>query len=77
MIGAARNMQAVILKNRLQPEGYTFRIYCARKDGSKEGIGNYAADYLISDRSLELGNSIHSDEYRLVMRDEEGRELPW
>ncbi|MDF2538319.1 MAG: family NAD(P)-dependent oxidoreductase [Herbinix sp.] len=76
IIGAARNMQATILMNRLQPEGYTFRIYACREE-KRELAGCYAAEYFIEDRSLEPDNLKHSDECRLIMRDEEGREIPW
>jgi len=77
IIGAARNMQAVMLKNRLQSEGYTFRIYSYDKDRQGKVSGSFAIDYFLQDRSVDPGSSQHSDEKRLVMRDEEGRELPW
>jgi hypothetical protein len=86
IVGAALNMQAVILKNRLQPEGYTFRIYCLQEGNENnhqvglkdcENAGKYAVHYFTQDRSYDPNSEVHSDEKRLVMRNEEGREVPW
>ncbi len=77
MIGAARNMQAAILKNRLQPEGYTFRIFGYEEGERKHQDSFCVVDYFLKDRSIDPGSNQHSDEFRLVMRDSEGREVPW
>lgn len=72
MIRASRNMLAVILKNRLEKEGYTFRICCME---SVEESQN-AVWYFLEDRSRDLCPA-HEDERRLVMRDCCEREIPW
>ena len=75
MSKAALNMMIRILMNRYRPEGYTFRVFC--RDGSIENEGEYAIQYILTDRSLEAEDPLHSDENRLVMRNGLEREFPW
>ena len=77
MIRVARNMQARIMMNRLRPEGYTFRVFCCCTPWKQQESGKRAAAYFLKDRSRDESNLLHSDEDRLVMRDEAGREIPW
>ena len=67
-------MMEKILFNKLRPEGFTFRCFCA--DPQEKGIcaGEYIARGLCYD---EKEPYIHSDENRLVMRDCRLREIPW
>ncbi|MDD2971358.1 MAG: hypothetical protein PHE02_04410 [Lachnospiraceae bacterium] len=70
MARAARNMMMHMLQNELAEEGYTFRIFC------DNGTGKNAGSYFMRDRSIDSCPS-HMDENRLVMRDNQGREIPW
>lgn len=76
MAGAARNMQAEILWNRLSPEGYTMRIFGYEPDREPEAMAEAAKVYFTENRSADE-NPHHADENRLVMRDWQGREVPW
>lgn len=76
IISAACNMAIHTLFNRLNPEGYTFRIM-ALEDYEHREDASYVAEYFLRDRSLEESSPKHSDERRLVMRDKYERELPW
>lgn len=74
MVLAGLNMLGKIYFNRLRPEGFTFRWYCA-----DSGIGGISAgEYLLTGLSYDPKEPyIHSDENRLVMRDRYLREIPW
>lgn len=70
---AALNMLEKLLFNELRPEGFTFRCYACGI-----GKGMSAATYLCSNLSYDKDDAyIHSDENRIVMRDEMLCELPW
>lgn len=75
MVSAACNMAIATLFNRLNPQGFTFRVM-ALEEFSPEEAG-YAKDYFLRNRSLEEESARHSDEKRLVMRDRYETELPW
>lgn len=75
MVLAACNMEIATLFNRLNPEGFTFRVFARRQSGGEEAA--YAADSFLCDRSLEEESARHSDERRLVLRDWKETELPW
>ena len=77
MSQAAANMIMKILFNTYRSEGFTFRCYAGREDGEKpDGID--ALEYIFTEQSyVERDNPKHSDENRLVMRDEWLRELSW
>ena len=77
MISAACNMAIRIMFNRLRPLGYTFRVFAAQDINSPDEA-SYAAEYFITDRSLEEEEpNIRSDENRIVMRDMYEVEIPW
>lgn len=72
MLRSARNMMAVLLKNRLEGEGYTFRVCCVEKVAEcAHGIA-----YFLENRNRDECY-IHADEHRLVMRNCQEREIPW
>lgn len=73
----ALNMAMNILFNDLRGKGYSFRLYCKNTGNPAESMKNFAAEYFLRDRSYEKGNPKHSDEDRLVLRNWEGREIPW
>lgn len=72
VLRSARNMAAVILKNRLEKEGYTFRICCVEEESQCA----YGVRYLLENRNRD-DCYIHADEHRLVMRNCREREIPW
>lgn len=74
MAWAGLNMMGKLYFNRLRPEGFRFRWYCAG-----EGSGGMSAgEYFLSDLCYdEKEPYIHSDENRLVMRDAYLREVAW
>lgn len=77
MISAACNMAIRIMFNRLRPLGYTFRVF-ATQDTDSPREASYAAEYFMTDRSLEEEEPyIRSDENRLVMRNMYEEEIPW
>ena len=77
MVSAACNMAIRIMFNRLRPLGYTFRVFAAQDINSPDEA-SYAAEYFITDRSLEEEEpNIRSDENRIVMRDMYEVEIPW
>lgn len=77
MINAACNMAIRIMFNRLRPLGYTFRVFAAQ-DGDNPLEASYAAEYFLTDRSLEEEEpQIRSDENRFVMRNMYEEEIPW
>lgn len=70
---AGLNMAGRILFNRLRPEGFTFRWYCADGEG-----GVRAARYMQLGLCYDPKEPYtHSEENRLVMRDRKLREIPW
>ena len=71
---APLNMALTQLFNGLRPEGYTFRAYCKDIEGKND---NWAFDYFTRARSYEPEDLKHSDEERIVLRDWQGREVPW
>ena len=74
MVLAGLNMMGKIYFNRLRPDGFTFRWYCA--DSNTGGIS--AGEYLLTGLSYDPKEPyIHSDENRLVMRDRYLKEIPW
>lgn len=76
IISASCNMAVKTLFNRLNPLGYTFRIYGA-EDYNNLAEVSYAVRYMLQDRSLEEESHQHSDEKRIVIRDKQEREYPW
>lgn len=74
---AALNMAMNILFNDLRGRGYSFRLYCKNTDNPVESMKNFASEYFLRDRSYDKNNPKHSDEDRLVLRNWEGREIPW
>ena len=72
---AACNMAIATLFNRLNPEGFTFRVF-AVEDFEKENAA-YAMQYFLSDRSFEEVSAKHSDENRIVMRNRQEQEIAW
>lgn len=70
---ATLNMMMKLLFNKLRPEGFTFRCYAFG-----EGKGMSAKDYLLLNMCYDKDDSyIHSEENRIVMRDEMLCEIPW
>lgn len=73
MSQAALHMMEKLLFNELRPEGFTFRCFAMG-----EGKGVSAAEYLQMNLCYDAGDAyIHSEENRIVMRDEMMREIPW
>lgn len=77
MCAAAINMQINLLHNRLRPLGYTFRLFGIREDDDSERQAAAAYWYFLGNRSIDPDSAKHEDENRLVMRDAEGREIPF
>lgn len=74
MLLAGLNMMGKLYFNRLRPEGFTFRWYCA----GGENAGMSAGEYLLSGFCYDPKEPyIHSDENRFVMRDSRLTEIPW
>lgn len=70
---AALNMLEHLLFNQLRPEGFTFRCYACG-----DGNGMPAEAYLRMKLCYDKDDAyIHSEENRIVMRDEMLCELPW
>ena len=67
-------MMGKLYFNRLRPEGFTFRWYCAEEGSGGMSAGEYLLSGLCYD---EKEPYIHSDENRLVMRDAYLREVAW
>lgn len=76
ILSASCNMAIKTIFNRLNPLGYTFRVFTV-ENYNNLGDASYAADYFLQDRSFEEGSYLHSDEKRIVMRDKFEREYPW
>lgn len=74
MAWAGMNMVGKLYFNRLRPEGFRFRWYCAEEGSGGMTAGEYLLTRLCYD---EKEPYIHSDENRLVMRDAYLREIPW
>ena len=75
---AGLNMEGKLFFNRLRPEGFTFRWYCAQEEETSGEEGICAAEYMKLGLCCdEKEPYIHSDENRLVMRDRHFREIPW
>lgn len=74
MAWAGINMMGKLYFNRLRPEGFTFRWYCAEEGSGGMSAGEYLLSGLCYD---EKEPYIHSDENRLVMRDAYLREVAW
>ena len=74
MAWAGLNMAGKLYFNRLRPEGFRFRWYCAGEDPGGMTAGEYLLSKLCYD---EKEPYIHSDENRLVMRDAFLREVAW
>lgn len=77
LCAAALNMQINILYNRLRPLGYTFRLFGTGAGDLPEKEAAAAYWYFCTDRSTDPESAKHEDENRLVMRDREGREIPF
>lgn len=77
MCACAVNMQVSLLFNRLRPLGYTFRLFGTRQDRDAAGQADAAYWYFVKDRSVDPESAKHEDENRLVMRDPDGREIPF
>lgn len=74
---AALNMGLHILFNDLRPKGYHFRLYCKAPGEAAESVTDFAVEYFLRNRSMDEHSAKHSDENRLVLRNWEGREIPW
>lgn len=74
MLLAGLNMMGRLYFNRLRPEGFTFRWYCAEENAGGMSAGEYFLCGLCYDPKEPY---IHSDENRFVMRDSYLREIPW
>lgn len=72
---AACNMAIATLFNRLNGEGFTFRIFAAEDFETEDP--SYALSYFLADRSLETESARHSDENRLIIRNRAEQEIPW
>jgi hypothetical protein len=77
MCACAVNMQISILYNRMRPLGYTFRLFGWREEEDMKRQTNAACWYFMGNRSLDGESKKHEDENRLVMRDMDGREVPF
>lgn len=77
MAAAAVNMQINLLFNRLRQKGYTFRLYGMDNAHRPQIQAKAAQWYFMSSRSVDSESEKHTDENRLVMRDFNGREIPW
>lgn len=76
IISASCNMAVKTLFNRLNPLGFTFRVFAA-EDFKNPSDASYAVRYMLQDRSMEEESHQHSDEKRIVIRDKYEREYPW
>ncbi len=81
MAKAALHNILQVIKNKLFPDGYTFRVYDPLPGESRVNPVTSAAGaytYITRDRAID-GHQIErrNDEKRLVMRDALGREWPW
>lgn len=74
MAWAGLNMVGKLYFNRLRPEGFRFRWYCAEENSGGMSAGEYLLSNLCYD---EKEPYIHSDENRLVMRDAFLKEVAW
>lgn len=77
MSACAVNMQVTILYNRMRPLGYTFRLFGVREEADCERQASAACWYFTRNRSVDAESARHTDENRLVMRDMDGREIPF
>jgi hypothetical protein len=75
IVMAACNMAITTLFNRLNPEGFTFRVFAA--ENFETECPSYAAEYFLADRSMEESSHRHSDEKRIAMRNWCEREIAW
>ena len=75
IVAASCNMAIRILFNRLNKEGFTFRVFGVN-DFAKDSV-SYAIEYFMQDRSFEVESDLHSDERRLVIRDKYEHEYAW
>lgn len=76
MTASAVNMQVNLLFNRLHPQGYSFRLFGVDSMHEPGEQARAACWYFLADRSRDADQK-HADENRLVMRDFDGREIPW
>ena len=74
MAWAGLNMVGKLYFNRLRPDGFCFRWYCAGENGQGMSAGEYLLSSLCYD---EKEPYIHSEENRFVMRDAYLREVAW
>lgn len=83
MSKAAAHQMLTIIKNKLQKDGYTFRVFDPLLDEQDkrvtiESAAEAAVSYCMTKRAADPDNlSIRNDERRMVMRDALGREWPW
>ncbi len=76
VVAAACNMAVRTLFNRLNPLGFTFRVF-GIDDYDSLSDASYGVSYMLQDRSMEEESHLHSDEKRIVIRDKFEREYPW
>lgn len=74
MTQAGLHMLWKLYFNKLRPEGFTFRVFCPKEDGSDLSAGQYMHMDFCYDAREEY---IHSEENRIVMRDGSMREISW
>lgn len=77
MSACAVNMQINILYNRMRPLGYTFRLFGWKGEEDIKEQAYAAFWYFTGNRSVDNESGKHTDENRLVMRDKDGREIPF
>lgn len=77
MSACAVNMQANLLYNRMRKLGYTFRIFGMEKEAGVGEMASAAYQYFTENRSVDPDSAKHTDENRLVMRNKDGREIPF
>ena len=77
MSACAVNMQVNLLYNRMRKYGYTFRIFGMEEEGDIREQASAAYWYFTENRSVDRESAKHTDENRLVMRNKDGREIPF
>lgn len=82
MSKAALGTTLAIFKNKLFPDGYTFRLYDPMEQSGDPRIDNErvvegALTYFLTRRAYDRNNARRDDETRLVLRDALGRECPY
>ncbi len=82
MCKASLGTSLAIFKNKLYPDGYTFRLFDPMETENdprvtNENAAEAALTYFLTGRAYDRNNDKRNDETRLVLRDALGREWPY